>query len=272
MVSVSRTLRWGGFCTERRISIEWMQRWSIQINITLMKYYCCWSVRDSLITCSPRFWSHSQILTKWSAWVTFCWRSWTRVFVWERHSSTTVLNAWVKWGTKIRQHAYIQKNSSFWSNAHVCLRSRRRACVSAVENAQQKAREVSLVLGQTLGPPLLIREEETREWRNAEEEEEEEAGRGRGAAALPHLPRTPTITASSRVSVSFSLRDRSRKNLWGVLNERARSRLSQFQLFYCLVDMAELKCSFKVFFLPQPTQVWGKQTTSILKATFQSLS
>uniref|UniRef100_A0A3Q3W1D2 Interleukin-1 receptor-associated kinase 1-binding protein 1 n=1 Tax=Mola mola TaxID=94237 RepID=A0A3Q3W1D2_MOLML len=104
----------------------------------------------------------------------------------------------------------------FHHSAECLGQVRRRACVSAVENAQQKAREVSLVLGQTLGRPLLIREEETREWRNAEEEEEEEeeeAGRGRGAAALPHLPRTPTITASSRVSVSFSLRDRSRKNL-----------------------------------------------------------
>lgn len=85
--------------------------------------------------------------------------------------------------------------------------------MSAVENARQKACEVSQLLGQTLGPPLLVREEETREWRNEEEEEEEGGGRGQGAAPLPHLPCTPTVTASSRVSVSFSLRDKSRKKL-----------------------------------------------------------
>ncbi|XP_018553430.1 LOW QUALITY PROTEIN: interleukin-1 receptor-associated kinase 1-binding protein 1 homolog [Lates calcarifer] len=87
---------------------------------------------------------------------------------------------------------------------------RKQACVSAVENAQQKASEVSQLLGQSLGPPLLVREEETREWRNEDEEYE---GRGQSTAPFSHLPRTPTITASSRVSVSFSLRDRGRKKL-----------------------------------------------------------
>lgn len=98
---------------------------------------------------------------------------------------------------------------------YVCPCCRQRACVSAVENAQQKATEVSQLLGQTLGSPLLVREEETREWRN---EDEEEGGRGQGGAPLSPLPSTPTITASSRVSVSFSLRDRSRKKLWRCLS------------------------------------------------------
>lgn len=88
--------------------------------------------------------------------------------------------------------------------------SRRRACVLAVENAQRKATEVSQLLGQALGPPLLIKEEETREWRS---DQEEDAGGNHPVAPLPHLPCTPTVTAFSRVSVSFSLRDDSRKNL-----------------------------------------------------------
>nr|AKA66296.1 interleukin-1 receptor-associated kinase 1-binding protein [Siniperca chuatsi] len=96
----------------------------------------------------------------------------------------------------------------FYHSAECLSQMRQRVCVSAVENAQQKACEVSQLLGQTLGPPLLVREEETREWRN---EDEEVGGRGQSAAPLPHLHCTPTITASSRVSVSFSLRDRSRK-------------------------------------------------------------
>ncbi|XP_067429449.1 interleukin-1 receptor-associated kinase 1-binding protein 1 homolog [Thunnus thynnus] len=99
----------------------------------------------------------------------------------------------------------------FYHSAECLSQLRRRVCVSAVENAQQKASEVSQLLGQSLGPPLLVREEDTREWRN--EDEDDGGRRGQGAMPLPHLPRTPTITASSRVSVSFSLRDKSRKKL-----------------------------------------------------------
>uniref|UniRef100_A0A1A8RFX5 Interleukin-1 receptor-associated kinase 1 binding protein 1 n=1 Tax=Nothobranchius rachovii TaxID=451742 RepID=A0A1A8RFX5_9TELE len=77
---------------------------------------------------------------------------------------------------------------------------RQRACVSAVENAQQKASEISQVLGQSLGPPLLVREKETREWKVVEEEQR----------SAPHIP---VVTASSCVSVSFSFRDRNRKKL-----------------------------------------------------------
>ncbi|XP_022626057.1 interleukin-1 receptor-associated kinase 1-binding protein 1 [Seriola dumerili] len=98
----------------------------------------------------------------------------------------------------------------FYHSAECLSQLRRRVCVSAVENAQQKACEVSQLLGQSLGPPLLVREEETKEWRN---EDEEYGSTGQGAASLSHLPFIPKITASSRVSVSFSLRDRSRKKL-----------------------------------------------------------
>ncbi|KAM3873728.1 interleukin-1 receptor-associated kinase 1-binding protein 1 homolog [Diretmus argenteus] len=53
----------------------------------------------------------------------------------------------------------------FYHSTECLSQLRRRACVSAVENAQQKASEVSSLLGQSLGPPLLVREEETREQR-----------------------------------------------------------------------------------------------------------
>ncbi|KAM3860912.1 interleukin-1 receptor-associated kinase 1-binding protein 1 homolog [Diretmus argenteus] len=58
----------------------------------------------------------------------------------------------------------------FYHSAECLSQLRRRACVSAVENAQQKASEVSSLLGQSLGPPLLVREEETREQRKEEED------------------------------------------------------------------------------------------------------
>uniref|UniRef100_A0A8C9PT29 Interleukin-1 receptor-associated kinase 1-binding protein 1 n=1 Tax=Spermophilus dauricus TaxID=99837 RepID=A0A8C9PT29_SPEDA len=41
---------------------------------------------------------------------------------------------------------------------------RRQACLVAVENAWRKAQEVCNLVGQTLGKPLLIKEEETKEW------------------------------------------------------------------------------------------------------------
>lgn len=40
----------------------------------------------------------------------------------------------------------------------------RQVCVAAVGNTRQKAQEVCQLFGQSLGKPLLIREEETKEW------------------------------------------------------------------------------------------------------------
>lgn len=95
----------------------------------------------------------------------------------------------------------------FYHSAECLSQMRLRACVSAVENAQLKASKVSQLLGQSLGPPLLVREEETKEWRS----NEDNGGGGQGSAAPSHFPSLPTVTASSQVSVSFSLRDTSRK-------------------------------------------------------------
>ncbi|XP_063351595.1 interleukin-1 receptor-associated kinase 1-binding protein 1 homolog [Pelmatolapia mariae] len=95
----------------------------------------------------------------------------------------------------------------FYHSAECLSQMRLRACVSAVENAQLKASKVSQLLGQSLGPPLLVREDETKEWRN----NEDNGGGGQGSAAPSHFPSLPTVTASSQVSVSFSLRDTSRK-------------------------------------------------------------
>ncbi|XP_023133510.1 interleukin-1 receptor-associated kinase 1-binding protein 1 homolog [Amphiprion ocellaris] len=94
----------------------------------------------------------------------------------------------------------------FYHSAECLSRMRQRACVSAVENAQQKAGKVSQLLGQSLGSPLNIKEEKSKEWRTEEEEDE-------GRRQRFHFPHVPTITASSQVSASFSLRDRSRKKL-----------------------------------------------------------
>ncbi|XP_038141942.1 interleukin-1 receptor-associated kinase 1-binding protein 1 homolog [Cyprinodon tularosa] len=96
----------------------------------------------------------------------------------------------------------------FFHSAACLSQLRLRACVSAVENAKQKASRISQLMGESLGSPLLVREEETKEWRS----EEEEAAGGEHDPTPP-LPHIPTATASSHVSLSFSFRDKSKKKL-----------------------------------------------------------
>ncbi|XP_076128745.1 interleukin-1 receptor-associated kinase 1-binding protein 1 homolog [Alosa pseudoharengus] len=84
-----------------------------------------------------------------------------------------------------------------------CLSAlRRRVCVAAVENARLKASEVCCTLGQGLGRPLLVREEESREW-----------SCGDTPLTLQQRAGLIALSVSSRVFVSFELRpkDRPRK-------------------------------------------------------------
>ncbi|XP_061126167.1 interleukin-1 receptor-associated kinase 1-binding protein 1 homolog [Syngnathus typhle] len=104
----------------------------------------------------------------------------------------------------------------FFHSAECLNRVRQSACVSAVENAQQKAIRISQLLGQSLGAPTLVREEETREWKSHDEDDDDGGGQRQGqevasTQAAP-LPCIPDVTASSRVSVYFRMRDGNRKN------------------------------------------------------------
>ncbi|XP_010902593.1 interleukin-1 receptor-associated kinase 1-binding protein 1 homolog [Esox lucius] len=89
---------------------------------------------------------------------------------------------------------------------------RRRVCAAAVENARLKASEVCDMLGQTLGLPLLVREEETTEMRT---DEWRDGGVEGGQGRKREDARQPRLTATSRVFVSFNLRpkERSREKL-----------------------------------------------------------
>ncbi|XP_051518914.1 interleukin-1 receptor-associated kinase 1-binding protein 1 homolog [Myxocyprinus asiaticus] len=84
---------------------------------------------------------------------------------------------------------------------------RRRVCLVAVDNARLKASEACGILGQALGRPLLVREEESREWTSSQDEVT-------GTALTLHQRAGVTlVSASSRVFVTFELRpkDRNRK-------------------------------------------------------------
>ncbi|KAI4900684.1 hypothetical protein NFI96_010199 [Prochilodus magdalenae] len=97
-----------------------------------------------------------------------------------------------------------------FSHSEECLSLlRRRVCVAAVETARLKAKEVCNVLGQTLGRPLLVREEDSREWTCGQQE-----GMALPLTLQQKVGQT-TVCASARVFVTFELRpkDGTRKNL-----------------------------------------------------------
>uniref|UniRef100_A0A8C6SI90 Interleukin-1 receptor-associated kinase 1 binding protein 1 n=1 Tax=Neogobius melanostomus TaxID=47308 RepID=A0A8C6SI90_9GOBI len=83
---------------------------------------------------------------------------------------------------------------------------RRRVCASAVENAKLKANDISELLGQTLGSPHLVVEDEVREIQSDLNNESEQR-------TFTNLPQIPFITAFSHVSVTFGLRDGFRKKV-----------------------------------------------------------
>ncbi|KAK3547058.1 hypothetical protein QTP86_009566 [Hemibagrus guttatus] len=78
---------------------------------------------------------------------------------------------------------------------------RSHVCAAAVENARLKAHEVCNLLGQALGRPLVVREEESREWRSGQEE-----GMASTPCTLQEKVERMSITASSHVFVTFELR------------------------------------------------------------------
>ncbi|NXK92848.1 IKBP1 protein, partial [Formicarius rufipectus] len=91
----------------------------------------------------------------------------------------------------------------FYHTPEAIATLRRQVCVAAVGNTRQKAQEVCRLFGQSLGKPLLIKEEETKEW---------------GGHTDNYLPRSPdsltlqeriqsaTAYASSRVFAVFEIK------------------------------------------------------------------
>uniref|UniRef100_A0A8C2HBC4 Interleukin-1 receptor-associated kinase 1 binding protein 1 n=1 Tax=Cyprinus carpio TaxID=7962 RepID=A0A8C2HBC4_CYPCA len=77
---------------------------------------------------------------------------------------------------------------------------RRRVCLEAVDNARLKASEACCILGQALGRPLLVREEESREWTSGQHEVTD------SPLTLHQKTGVTLVSASSRVFVAFELR------------------------------------------------------------------
>ncbi|XP_044102866.1 interleukin-1 receptor-associated kinase 1-binding protein 1 isoform X2 [Neovison vison] len=90
---------------------------------------------------------------------------------------------------------------------------RRKACLVAVENARRKAQEVCNVVGQTLGKPLLIKEEETKEWEG--QVDDLQSSRLSGSLTIQQKIKSATIHAASKVFITFEVKgkEKKRKNL-----------------------------------------------------------
>ncbi|XP_037699522.1 interleukin-1 receptor-associated kinase 1-binding protein 1 isoform X2 [Choloepus didactylus] len=85
----------------------------------------------------------------------------------------------------------------------------RQACLVAVENAWRKAQEVCNLVGQTLGKPLLIKEEETKEWEG--QIEDHQSSRLSSSLTVQQKIRSATIHAASKVFITFEVKGKERK-------------------------------------------------------------
>ncbi|KAM5256503.1 interleukin-1 receptor-associated kinase 1-binding protein 1 [Ctenodactylus gundi] len=86
---------------------------------------------------------------------------------------------------------------------------RRQACVVAVENARRKAQEVCNLVGQTLGKPLLIKEEETKEWEG--QIDNHQSPRLSGSLTVQQKMKNATIHAASKVFITFEVKGKEKK-------------------------------------------------------------
>ncbi|XP_069091742.1 interleukin-1 receptor-associated kinase 1-binding protein 1 [Pleurodeles waltl] len=76
---------------------------------------------------------------------------------------------------------------------------RRRVCLAAVGNARRKAQEVCRLVGQTLGKPLLIREDEMKEW-------ECQADHQHDGLSIQQKIKNTTISAASKIFATFEIK------------------------------------------------------------------
>ncbi|XP_016428930.1 interleukin-1 receptor-associated kinase 1-binding protein 1 homolog [Sinocyclocheilus rhinocerous] len=77
---------------------------------------------------------------------------------------------------------------------------RRRVCLEAVDNARLKASEACCILGQALGRPLLVREEESQEWTSGQHDVTD------SPPTLHQKTGVTLVSTSSGVFVAFELR------------------------------------------------------------------
>ncbi|XP_053143521.1 interleukin-1 receptor-associated kinase 1-binding protein 1 [Hemicordylus capensis] len=92
---------------------------------------------------------------------------------------------------------------------------RRRVCLAAVGSAQQKAQEVCRLFGQSLGKPLLIKEEEVKEW---EGHLENQTASSSDSQSLQQRLQSATLYASSRIFAVFEIKGEKKRKRAALMN------------------------------------------------------
>uniref|UniRef100_A0A8D0GHX3 Interleukin 1 receptor associated kinase 1 binding protein 1 n=1 Tax=Sphenodon punctatus TaxID=8508 RepID=A0A8D0GHX3_SPHPU len=96
----------------------------------------------------------------------------------------------------------------FFHTAESVEALRRGACLAAVGNARQKAQEVCQLFSQSLGKPLLIREEETKEW---EGQIDNHTSNSSDTLTMQQRIQSATVSVSSRVFAIFEIKGREKR-------------------------------------------------------------
>ncbi|XP_003796788.1 interleukin-1 receptor-associated kinase 1-binding protein 1 [Otolemur garnettii] len=86
---------------------------------------------------------------------------------------------------------------------------RRQAFLVAVENARLKAQDVCNLVGQTLGKPLLIKEEETKEWEG--QTDDHQSSKLSSSLTVQQKIKSATIYAASKVFITFEVKGKEKK-------------------------------------------------------------
>uniref|UniRef100_A0A8C8SLD7 Interleukin 1 receptor associated kinase 1 binding protein 1 n=1 Tax=Pelusios castaneus TaxID=367368 RepID=A0A8C8SLD7_9SAUR len=102
----------------------------------------------------------------------------------------------------------IIKPPHFYHTAEAVDTLRRQVCLAAVGNTQRKAQEVCRLFGQFLGKPLLIREEEMKEW---EGQIGSHPSSSSDTQTMQQRIQSATIYASSRVFAVFEIKGREKR-------------------------------------------------------------
>ena len=79
----------------------------------------------------------------------------------------------------------------------------------AVENASRKAQEICDLVGQTLGKPLLIKEEETKDWEG--QMDDHQLSRLPGSLTIQQKIKSANIPAASKVFITFEIKGKEKK-------------------------------------------------------------
>ncbi|XP_077162382.1 interleukin-1 receptor-associated kinase 1-binding protein 1 [Paroedura picta] len=92
---------------------------------------------------------------------------------------------------------------------------RRQVCLAAISSAQQKAQEVCSLFGQSLGKPLLIREEEMKEW---EGHLENHITNPSDSLSLQQRLQSAIINVSSKMFAVFEIKGEKKRKHSALLN------------------------------------------------------